>query len=74
MDSVAQIESVNTLEEFRRRGLASAVVLAAARSARERGCDVVFLVADDADSPKELYGRLGFDPVSRFWSFLREPA
>lgn len=69
--SVGQVESVNTLEEFRGRGLASAVVLAAARSAREDGCDVVFLVADDDDWPKELYVRLGFDPVSRFWSFLR---
>ncbi len=72
--SVAQIESVNTLEEFRGRGLGSAIVLAAARSARERGCDLVFLVADDDDWPKDLYGRLGFDPVSRFWSFLRAPS
>ena len=73
IDGVAQIESVSTLEEFRGRGLGSAVVLAAARSARERGCDVVFLVAEDADWPKDLYARLGFDPVSRFWSFLRAP-
>jgi ribosomal protein S18 acetylase RimI-like enzyme len=71
--SVAQVESVNTLEEFRGRGLGSAVVLAAARSARERGCDLVFLVADHADWPKNLYARLGFDPVARFWSFLLEP-
>lgn len=71
IDDVAQVEDVNTLEEFRGRGLGSAVVLAAARAARERGCDVVFLVADDADWPKELYVRLGFDPVSRFWAFVR---
>jgi len=74
LGDVAQIEDVNTLEEFRGRGLGSAVVLAAARAARERGCDVVFLVADDADWPKDLYGRLGFDPVSRFWSFVRTPS
>lgn len=74
IDSVGQIESVNTLEEFRGRGLGSAVVLAAARSARERGCDLVFLVADDDDWPKELYARLGFDAVSWFWSFLRVPS
>jgi hypothetical protein len=34
----------------------------------------VFLVADDADWPKDLYVRLGFDPVSRFWSFVRTPS
>jgi N-acetylglutamate synthase-like GNAT family acetyltransferase len=71
---VAQIEDVNTLEEFRGRGLASGVVLAAARAARERGCDLVFLVADDADWPKDLYGRLGFEPVSRSWKYTRTPA
>jgi GNAT superfamily N-acetyltransferase len=74
LGDVAQIEDVNTLEEFRGRGLGSAVVLSAARAARERGCDVVFLVADDADWPKVLYARLGFDPVSRFWSFVRTPS
>jgi GNAT superfamily N-acetyltransferase len=70
-DGVAQVEDVNTLEEFRGRGLASAVVLGAATAARERGSDLVFLVADDADWPKDLYARLGFDPVGTFWSFVR---
>jgi GNAT superfamily N-acetyltransferase len=68
---VTQIEDVNTLERFRGGGLASAVVLAAADAARATGSDVVFLDADDADWPKELYGRLGFDPVAWFWSFVR---
>lgn len=72
-DGVAQIEDVNTLEEFRGRGLASAAVLHAARAAREAGSDLVFLIADDADWPKELYARLGFDPVDRHWSLLRTP-
>jgi GNAT superfamily N-acetyltransferase len=71
LGDVAQVEDVNTIEEFRGRGLGSAVVAAAAAAARTRGCDVVFLVADDADWPKELYARLGFDPVLRFWSFVR---
>jgi GNAT superfamily N-acetyltransferase len=74
LGDVAQVEDVNTIEEFRSRGLGSAVVLAAAAAARVRGCDVVFLIADDADWPKDLYSRLGFDPVSRFWSFVRTPS
>jgi GNAT superfamily N-acetyltransferase len=74
LGDVAQVEDVNTIEEFRGRGLGSAVVLAAAAAARARGCDIVFLIADDADWPKELYSRLGFDPVSRFWSFVRTPS
>jgi ribosomal protein S18 acetylase RimI-like enzyme len=71
IDGVAQVEDVNTFEGFRGRGLGSAVVLAASRSARAAGCDLVFLVADDGDWPKELYARLGFDVVSRFWAFVR---
>ncbi|MGH2672389.1 MAG: GNAT family N-acetyltransferase [Actinomycetota bacterium] len=74
LGDVAQVEDVNTIEEFRGRGLGSAVVLAAADAARARGADLVFLIADDADWPKDLYTRLGFDPVSRFWSFVRTPS
>jgi ribosomal protein S18 acetylase RimI-like enzyme len=60
---VAQIEDVATLEEFRERGLARAVVLQAAEEARRAGADLVFLVADEADWPRKLYARLGFDPI-----------
>jgi GNAT superfamily N-acetyltransferase len=56
----AQIEAVMTLERFRNRGLARAVVTAALATARAEGHDLVFLLADDADWPKELYRRLGF--------------
>ena len=71
---VAQVEDVNTLEAYRGRGLASAIVLAAASSARARGADLVFLVAAEDDWPKELYRRLGFDTVSRSWLFIRTPS
>ena len=37
------------------------------------GADLVFLVADDRDWPKQLYSKLGFDPVGRFWQFTRHP-
>jgi len=62
-DGVAQIEDVATLEEFRGRGLARAVVLQAVEEARRDGAELVFLVADAADWPQELYARLGFDPI-----------
>jgi ribosomal protein S18 acetylase RimI-like enzyme len=61
--SVAQIEDVATLPEHRGRGLARAVVLAAAAEARRAGAELVFLVADADDWPQELYVRLGFDPI-----------
>ena len=72
-DGVAQIEDVNTLTEFRGRGIARAVVSRAALEGRAAACDPVFVVADDGDWPKELYRKLGFDPVGRFRSFVKAP-
>jgi ribosomal protein S18 acetylase RimI-like enzyme len=69
----AQVESVMTLEEFRGRGLATAVVGRAAAEARASGHDLVFLDADDEDWPKELYRKLGFAEIGRIWDFVREP-
>ena len=67
---VGQVEDVNTIERFRGRGLASAIVLAAARWVRDRGAELVFLVADDEDWPKELYRRLGFDELGYYVKFI----
>jgi GNAT superfamily N-acetyltransferase len=72
-DGVAQIEDVNTLEEHRGRGVARSVVLAAAETARAEGADLVFLLADEEDWPKELYRRLGFDAVGSEWEYVRTP-
>jgi GNAT superfamily N-acetyltransferase len=69
----AQVEFVDTLEEFRGRGVARAVVLGAAEAARTSGADRVFILADENDWPKELYRRLGFDPVARRWEVQRYP-
>ena len=69
--SMAQIEDVNTLEEFRNRGLGRAVVQRAADDARTVGADTVFLHALDDDWPKGLYVKLGFDPIGYVWSFVR---
>lgn len=73
LEGVAQVESVDTLEEFRGRGLARAVVSAAIDEARARGCDLIFIQADVDDWPQELYRKLGFDPVARDWIFRRPP-
>jgi GNAT superfamily N-acetyltransferase len=70
---VAQVENVNTLEEFRGKGVARAVILRAVDEARAAGAEHVFIVADDDDWPKDLYARLGFDPIDRSWQFIRWP-
>lgn len=74
IDGVAQLEDVNTLEEHRRKGVATAIVNAAAGVSRARGANLVFLIADEEDWPRRLYAALGFEPVARRWSFVRSPA
>jgi ribosomal protein S18 acetylase RimI-like enzyme len=66
---VAQIETVETLEAFRRRGLSRAVVSAALEAAS--AYDFVFLVTDANDWPQEFYRRLGFEAVGIESRFLR---
>jgi ribosomal protein S18 acetylase RimI-like enzyme len=68
---VGQVEDVATLPEHRGNGYATAVVLRAVEEARRAGADLVFLVADEHDWPKELYGKLGFDAIGRLHKFLR---
>jgi GNAT superfamily N-acetyltransferase len=72
-EGVAQVESVDTLEEHRGRGLARACVLRAANEGRVAGARDVFIWADANDWPQHLYERLGFDAIGHVWSFLKEP-
>jgi ribosomal protein S18 acetylase RimI-like enzyme len=73
LDGVAQVEHVDTLEEFRGRGVARNVVLRAVHEARAAGADLVVIVADLEDWPLELYRRFGFDEIGRLWAFTKEP-
>jgi ribosomal protein S18 acetylase RimI-like enzyme len=70
-NGVGQIEDVVTLEQYRRRGLARALVLRAVGESQRAGNDVTFLVADADDWPRRLYERLGFETVGRYSRFLK---
>ena len=71
---IAEVDDVATLPAFRNRGYGSAVTLRAVEEAVMAGHDLTFLIADDENWPKELYAKLGFEPIGRTWSFLRTPA
>jgi len=70
-NGVGQVEDVVTLEPYRGRGLARALVLRAAAESRAVGNDLTFLVADADDWPQRLYERLGFETVGRYSRFLK---
>jgi GNAT superfamily N-acetyltransferase len=69
-DGVGQIESVMTLEPFRNRGLAKAVVTRALEESLRAGSEVTFITASADDWPQELYAKLGFETAGRMWDFL----
>jgi GNAT superfamily N-acetyltransferase len=71
-EETAQIEAVMTLEPYRGRGLAKAVVTKALAEANAAGHSLVFLIADADDWPHELYSKLGFEPVGLKHELLRE--
>lgn len=65
----AQIESVNTLPEFRNRGLATAVMAEAIHAARAAGANWIHLYAEARDWPRDWYERLGFEPAGSYTQF-----
>lgn len=69
---VAQVEDVYAIPEARGRGYGRALVTQAIELAREGGHELTFIVADDNDWPKQLYGKLGFEPVGRTWLVHRD--
>jgi ribosomal protein S18 acetylase RimI-like enzyme len=72
-EGVAQVEDVATLKAHRGQGCGRAVVAAALEAALAADHELVFVVADDGDWPKDLYRRLGFEPVGRALNLVREP-
>ena len=68
----AQVEDVYTVPAWRNRGCARRLIARAIALAHEAGRELVFIEADDNGWPKQLYARLGFDPVGRIGVFHRD--
>jgi GNAT superfamily N-acetyltransferase len=58
------VEDLFTLPDFRHRGLATALVHHCVAEARTEGASPVVIVADTADTPKQMYAAMGFRPVA----------
>src|SRR5438270_14031565 len=55
--ATAQVEDVYTTPAARNRGFARALVTRAAASARSDGHELIFILADGDDWPRQLYAR-----------------
>jgi ribosomal protein S18 acetylase RimI-like enzyme len=72
-DAIAQVEDVAVAPERRGAGLGRLVTSAALAAGLALEPELLFIVADEEDWPKDLYGRLGFEPAGRIRGFLRPP-
>lgn len=70
--TIAQVEDVFTSPAWRGRGYSRALIARAIALARDGGHELVFICADDEGWPKQLYSKLGFDPVGRIMRFHRD--
>lgn len=69
------IDDVFTAPEFRRRGVAAAMVAACVAYLRDEGARTSFLTALASAPPKRIYARLGFRPrmLARRWLWHAPP-
>ena len=68
-DGVCQIEDLGTVPAHRGRGLARAIVVAAAARGLGEGAEFVYLAAYRDDWPHRWYRRLGFEEVGMLMRF-----
>ena len=71
IEGVGYIDNVVTLPRFRRRGVATTLMLAAMSTSREDGDAELHLLAERGGRPQALYERLGFDALAAVMTVTR---
>lgn len=61
---IGQVEDLFVHPDYRHRGLATALIQRCVDDCRAQGCGPVVIVADPADTPKQMYAAMGFRPVA----------
>ena len=73
-NGIGVVEDLFTLPAFRRRGIATALIVHAVDHARAKGARSVLIGADPDDSPKRLFAALGFRPLMLFRGYWKKMA
>ena len=70
-DGIAVLDFLYTHPDYRRRGLATALVHHCVADVRARGAGPIALETDPADTPKRMYAAMGFRPLSLSHEYLK---
>lgn len=57
--------------DYRKRGVATALIHHCVSQCRAKGAGPVVIVADPTDTPKNIYARMGFRPVAIQSKYLK---
>ena len=71
IDDIGQVEDLFTHPKFRHRGLATALIHHCVLECRRNGACPVVIVADPADTPKQMYAAMGFRTVAVYSHYLK---
>ncbi|HEX3721174.1 MAG TPA: GNAT family N-acetyltransferase [Nitrolancea sp.] len=69
MGEIGDINGVETLPEYRRRGIGTAMTWAAVAAGRDRDCSAITLSASAMGYP--VYRRMGFEPVCVYRTYIQ---
>ena len=70
-DGIAVLDDLYTHPDYRRRGLATALIHHCVADSRARGAGPVALETDPADTPRHMYAAMGFRPLSVSHEYLK---
>jgi len=62
-EGVAKIEDFNVLERVQRQGYGTTLLKHLVEVALSKGAETVYLIADEDDTAKEMYEKLGFEKI-----------
>jgi GNAT superfamily N-acetyltransferase len=71
IEGVGQVEDLFTHPEYRKRGVATALIHHCVAQSRASGACPVVIASDPTDTPKHIYARMGFRPVAIQSKYLK---
>lgn len=72
-DGIVKIEDFAVLPDYQRRGIGTAIMKDRIDHALSGNAEMIYLVADEEDTPKEMYRRMGFEKVGETFALFFKP-